>query len=321
MPDDGRRLSVQLRELMVRAKYSRWTIKAYTDWGRRFQEHFGRSPRVMGAVEVAGFLNHLANERRLSASSLNQALNALVFLYAHVLDTELGDLPGLERAPRNRHLPEVLERDEVMRIIALLQAPYRLMAMLMYGSGLRVGEVVALRVKDIDLAGQAIEVRRGKGGADRVALLPRAVRADLEGQIERVRALHDRDVGRGGGFVVLPEAYGRKCPEAARSVGWQFLFPAARMVVAGAARLLSRFHLHPSAVQRAFKAAARASGVTRRVTCHTLRHSFATALLRDGVDIRTIQRFLGHRDVSTTMIYTHVLRRRLWAVVSPLDRG
>lgn len=259
---------------MVRRGYSGRTMDAYIGWGRRLVNHFRRPAELMGATEVAAFLNHLANNRRVSASTQNQALNALVFLYRQVLGVEFGDLPGLQRARSRRHLPEVVTPAEAMEIIRRLAPPYQLLAMLMYGSGLRLNEALRLRVKDIDFAGDAIEVRDGKGGRDRITLLPRAARPALEAQLAQVSRLREEDMRLGRALVDLPRAMAVKAPWAARSLAW-----------------------------------------------HSLRHSFATALLQEGVDIRAIQKLMGHKDVRTTMIYTHVLRRRLRQVVSPLDAG
>jgi integron integrase len=272
----------------------------------------------MGAAEVETFLTHLAVSQRVSASTQNQALNALVFLYRHVLEIDLGQI-GAVRARRPCRLPVVLSPDEVMAVIDELDGPRRLMAQLMYGSGLRVSECCRLRVKDVDIERRQIVVRQTKGDKDRVVMLPEAARPAMIDQLARRRALHERDLRRGFGWVELPAAYARKDPGAAISLGWQFVFPSARRSPHAASGRTGRRHIHVSAVQRAVKEAARAAGISKRVTCHTLRHSFATHLLEAGCDIRTVQKLLGHRKLETTMIYTHVMETGPAGVRSPLD--
>lgn len=310
-------LSDLMRQLMRRRGYSERTIEAYIAWGRRFVRFHGRDARELGPVEITAFLNHLASERRVSASTQNQALNALVFLYREVLGVEPGVLEGLERARGRRHMPAVLTHGEVLRILEELGPPFRLMAMLMYGSGLRLREVLELRVKDIDLEGGGIEVRDGKGKRDRLALLPRTAVPALVEQIEQVAQLHRREVAAGRGRADLPDAFAVKSPRAAWSLAWQHLFPASRPRLDPIQKAPVRGARHPTSVQRAFSAAVDAAGVRRRATCHCLRHSFATEFLRHGGDVRTLQRLMGHRNLKTTSVYLHVLRRR--SLASPLD--
>jgi integron integrase len=308
--------------LAVRARhYSRRTEKAYVHWIKRYiLFHDKRHPAQMGAAEVTAFLTALAVRERVAASTQNQALNALLFLYREILGVELPWLDDVIRAKRPQHLPTVLTRDEVRMVLERLDGVPRLMGLLLYGAGLRLLECCRLRVKDVDLATNQITIRDGKGGKDRRTMLPAAVKADLARQIERVRALHRRDLLQGAGWVELPWALARKYPNAGREWGWQWMFPATRFYVDRATGQRRRHHLHESAVQRAVREAVLKTGMAKKATCHTFRHSFATHLLDDGHDIRTVQELLGHRDVSTTMIYTHVLNRGPAAVRSPADR-
>ncbi len=304
--------------------FSPRTVEAYTAWVRRFVRHQRmRHPEEMGEVEVRAFLIYLAAERRLSASSVNQALAALLFLYGEVLRRPLGALGRLPRARGPIRLPVVLTVAEVRELLGALDGVSRLIGLLLYGSGMRLMECMTLRLKDIDVERGEIWIRRGKGAKDRVTVLPQVVRGAVARQIARVAAMHRDDCGAGvnGGWVALPDALDRKYPSAGRSLPWQWLFPARRRYVDGESGQLRRHHLDESVVQRAMAAAVRRCGLTKRASCHTLRHSFATHLLQSGADIRTVQELLGHRDVSTTMIYTHVLNRGGLGVTSPADRG
>jgi integron integrase len=296
------------------------TEDAYVAWIRKFilfQQK--RHPATMGSREVAAFLSSLATTRHVSASTQNQALNALLFLYRVVLDRDLAPLPGVARAHTPLRLPVVLTRDEVRRVLSALDGVPRLVAGLLYGAGLRLLECLELRVKDIDFQRQEITVRRGKGGKDRVSVLPSTLVQPLRAHLAGVRSTHEADLARGLGRVVLPDALRAKYPNADRSWAWQFVFPAARICRDPTLGAPTRFHLHESAIQRAVTEAVRRAGIPKRASCHTLRHSFATHLLEDGYDIRTIQELLGHADVSTTMIYTHVLNRGGRGVRSPAD--
>jgi integron integrase len=304
-----------------RLHYSPRTEEAYLQWIRAFVGfHRGRHPREMGAAEVTTFLNHLAVERRVSASTQNQALCALVFLYGRVLGLELPELAGLDRARRPHHLPAVLSRREVIALLDRLEPPFRLIGEILYGSGLRLLECLAIRIKDVDLERHQITVRRGKGQHDRAALLPARARDGLRAQIDAVARRHRAELAAGRGQVDLPHALREKMPEAASSLAWQYLFPASRPCADPATGGQVLHHVHESAVQKAVSAAARAAKIDKRAGCHTLRHSFATHLLETGTDIRTIQTLLGHKDVRTTMIYTHIVDRGPLGVVSPLDR-
>jgi len=309
----------QLREALRLKHYSYRTEEAYVDWVRRFILFHGkRHPAEMGAPEIHAFLAHLAQEKNVSASTQNQALSALLFLYREVLHKEM-DPVLLPSAKRPQRLPTVLTRDEVLRLLSHLDGTYKLMAQLLYGSGLRLMECLRLRIKDIDFEYRTITVRDGKGEKDRVVPLPEAVIPQLRRQIEWVRLLHEEDLAAGDGEVYLPYALEKKYPNAAREFIWQYLFPAPRRSVDPRSGKERRHHADPSGLQRAIKQAAQKAGIQKRVTPHTLRHSFATHLLQAGYDIRTVQELLGHKDVRTTMIYTHVLQRGGLAVRSPLD--
>jgi integron integrase len=300
--------------------YSPRTEEAYVGWIRRFiRFHRPRHPRTLGEGDVTAFLTSLAVQQGVSASTQNQALSALIFLYAEVLGVELDWLRGLVRARRPERLPVVLTQDEVRRALAQLDGTVWLMASLLYGAGLRLLECAELRVKDVDLATRELRVRDGKGRKDRVTMIPARLIAPLSEQIARVRRRHEADLGVGDGWVALPDALMRKYPNAGRELAWQWLFPATRTYLDPTSGQRRRHHLHESVLQKAVKEAVRRAGLTKPATCHTLRHAFATHLLEAGYDIRTIQELLGHSDVSTTMIYTHVLNRGGRGVRSPLD--
>jgi integron integrase len=273
----------------------------------------------MGEREVTEFLSHLATTRHVSASTQNQALAALLFLYRDVLDSPIGWLDRLVRAKRPHRVPTVLSRDEVRRVIEALNGTPRLVSMILYGSGLRLLEALCLRVKDVDLERRELVVRHGKGGRDRLTLLPDLLLEPMRDQIRRVGILHRADRAAGRGAVALPDAFARKSPNAPFELRWQWLFPATRSYRDPKTARWVRHHFHETAVQRAVSTAVVAAGISKRVSCHTFRHSFATHLLEAGYDIRTIQELLGHADVRTTMIYTHVLNRGGRGVRSPID--
>jgi integron integrase len=309
-----------LRTTLRTKHYSPRTEEAYVGWVRRFiRFHQKRHPRSMGEPEVVAFLSSLALKGHVAASTQNQALSALVFLYGEVLGIELDWLQGLVRAKRPGRLPVVLTQDEVRRLLSGLSGTVWLMASLMYGAGLRLLECVELRVKDVDLAKREIRVRDGKGRKDRVTMIPARLIEPLAARIADTRRLHESDLLAGAGSVQLPDALDRKYPNAAREIGWQWLFPATRSYVDARSGQRRRHHLHESVLQRAVKVAVDRAGLIKRASCHTLRHSFATHLLEAGYDIRTIQELLGHQDVSTTMIYTHVLNKGGRGVRSPFD--
>lgn len=315
------RLLDQVRETIRRKYYSRRTEEAYVHWIKRFIYFTGkRHPAVLGGPEVTAFLSDLAVTRRVAAATQNQALSALLFLYKEVLQQELGWLDGIKRATRPPRLPAVLTREEVERLLASMEGARWLLASLLYGAGLRVIECLRLRVKDVDLSYRQILVRDGKGEKDRVTMLPEALIGPLGTHLERVRLLHARDLAEGYGEVHLPYALSRKYPRAGKEWCWQYVFPSKNRSADPDDGVIRRHHLDESVPQRAVKAAARTAGIAKHVSCHTLRHSFATHLLENGYDVRTVQELLGHSDVSTTMIYTHVLNRGGRGVSSPLDR-
>jgi integron integrase len=326
MPDNslssatGPKLLGRLRLAIRTGHYSPRTEAAYVVWVRRFVRFHGlRHPADLGESEVAAFLTHLATVRRVAASTQTQALSALLFLYRKVLGRPLGIVGPIVRARSPVRLPVVLTRAEVWRVLEELEGVYRLVGTLLYGAGLRLAEAVSLRVKDVDFERGEVLVRRGKGARDRVTVLPDGLRQPLAAHLEETKVLHQGDLAEGSGRVVLPGALERKLPNAGAGWGWQWVFPAARQYVEAGSGRRRRHHLHPTAMQRAMTEAVRRSGVVKRASCHTLRHSFATHLLEAGYDIRTVQELLGHRDVSTTMIYTHVLNRGGLGVQSPAD--
>ena len=301
--------------------YSRRTEEAYVTWIRRFIVFHGkRHPLTIDRAGVAAFLSALAKQGRVSASTQNQPLSAVLFLYRRVLLVEIGQVDGIVRASTPARLPVVLTRLEVAAVFARLEGTSRLVCSLLYGSGLRLQEALSLRVKDVDFERVQITVRQGKGRKDRVTMLPDSVAERLRRHLEGVQRVHERDRAQGCGRVVLPDALDRKYPNAGTEWVWQFVFPAGRICRDPRWGEPSRYHLHESVVQRAVTRAVRESGITKRASCHTFRHSFATHLLEDGYDIRTVQELLGHADVSTTMIFTHVLTRGALGVRSPADR-
>lgn len=327
LPPQPPKLIDRLRAKTRLLHYSVRTEEAYADWATRFILFHGkRHPKDMGVAEVEAFLTHLAVTRKLAGSTQNQAFSAILFLYQKVLEI---DLPKVEflRARRPERLPTVLSVNEVRALLDGMAGTHRLLAELMYGSGVRVLECCRLRVKDVDFERHQILVRDGKGEKDRVVPLPRRLEAKLHAQVAATRAVHTHDLAAGHGRVWLPYAYAAKWPGADREFGWQYLFPSSKLSIdpradepADADPVTRRHHLHENTIQKSVKKAVTACGFTKRVSCHTFRHSFATHLLEAGSDIRTVQELLGHTDVSTTMIYTHVLQRGPGGVVSPLDR-
>ena len=314
------RLIPRLREALRVRRYSLKTEKAYVQWVRRYIYFHGkRHPQDMGAVEVTAFLNHLANARHVAAATQNQALAALLFLYREVLEVELPWLDGLVRAKTAKRLPTVLTRNEVPTILSQLAGTSWLMVSLLYGAGLRLNECLSLRVKDVDLNGSKLIVREGKGNKDRVTLLPSSLQASLVAHLERVKELHDADLAQGFGEAPMPQALAGKYPKAGYLWAWQFVFPSTRHCRDPYTGRTVRFHVHEKTLQRAVKEAARRAGIGKPVGCHTFRHAFATHLLEAGHNIRVVQELMGHKDVATTMIYTHVMNTSLAAVRSPAD--
>ncbi len=322
-PPSSPRLLDQVRERIRVKHYSLRTEQAYVGWIKRYIFfHDKRHPRDMGKVEVEAFLGVLAVERNVSAATQTQALSALLFLYREVLGIELPWLDDLVRAKKPRRLPSVLTRAEVSALLGAMDDPdVVLPARLLYGGGLRLLECLRLRVKDVDVSRREILVRDGKGQKDRVTMLPESLVPQMQVQMETVRQLHARDLANGHGEVWLPDALSVKYPGAARALGWQYMFPAAGFSSDPRSGAVRRHHLDERRVQRAVKKAAEVAGIVKMVSPHTFRHSFATHLLESGYDIRTVQELLGHADVKTTMIYTHVLNRGGRGVVSPIDVG
>jgi integron integrase len=324
-PSKKKKLLDRMRDVMRVKHYSIRTEQAYCDWVERFiRYHRMRHPRDMRETEVSDFLTHLARHGRVAASTQNQALSALLFLYKEVMKEEIGWLGNVERATKPPRLPVVLTRDEVHRLFAHLHGTSRLMAGLVYGSGLRLMECLRLRVKDVDFGYARITVRDGKGAKDRVTMLPVNLSAALERHLLKVKAQFEEDLEDGVAGVHLPYALARKYPNAEREWGWQWFFPSSRLSTDPRAEpdqveRKRRHHVEESALQAAVKRAVRLAGINKPASCHTLRHSFATHLLENGYDIRTVQELLGHKDVSTTMIYTHVLNKPGIGVRSPLD--
>ncbi len=310
----------QVRNIIRRKHYSIRTEQAYVDWIKRFIIYHNKChPAEMAEEEVAQFLTHLARDLNVAASTQNQALSALLFLYKEVFKQEIGWLEKVERVRRPAKLPVVLTRSEVKEIFAHLHGTPKLMAGLLYGSGLRLMECVRLRVKDIDFALAQITVRDAKGGKDRVTMLPINLSEPLRRHLLRMKAQHEQDVEDGFGRVHLPFALSRKIPSAARAWAWQYVFPSSRLSIDPRSGKRQRHHIAEGILQSALKRAVDAAGIVKRANCHSLRHSFATHLLTRGYDIRTVQELLGHKDVSTTMIYTHVLNKPGVGVKSPLD--
>jgi len=331
VPNPKGKLFDQVREVMLFHHYSLRTEKTYCQWMRRYLAFHRRAdrggslrgwrhPAEMGAAEVAAFLSHLAVAGDVAASTQNQALNALVFLYDHVLDKPLGDLGEFARVHRPARLPEVLTQEETLRVLVSLKpGTTRLIIRLLYGTGMRLMESLRLRVKDVDFARGHIVVREGKGDKDRVTVLPEKLKAELQAHLERVKLLHERDLTEGFGGVYLPHALARKYRNADREWAWQWVFPSARRSRDPRSGIVRRHHASEISVQRAMKESVSLARLAKRATCHTLRHCFATHQLEAGYDIRTVQELLGHEDVATTMIYTHVMNKPGLGVRSPLD--
>ncbi|HET7930437.1 MAG TPA: integron integrase [Rhodanobacteraceae bacterium] len=316
------RLLQQVRGRMRRLGMSLRTEEAYVGWIRRFiLANDKRHPHELGAREVELFLTRLATVGNVAASTQNQALSALLFLYREVLNEDLPWLENVRHAKRPKRLPVVLSRDEVARMLGVMDGKTWLMASLLYGAGLRLMECVRLRVKDVDFVRREITVREGKGNKDRRTMLPAMSVEALQGQLAEALRVHERDLRAGFGEVWLPHALARKYPNASREWGWQYAFPASARSVDPRSGEVRRHHVDEAVLQRAVKRAVKVAGIVKPATCHTLRHSFATHLLEAGHDIRTIQELLGHKDVATTQIYTHVLNRGGLGVLSPLDRG
>lgn len=310
----------QVRYAIRTKHYSYRTEEAYVNWIIRFiLYHNKRHPKEMGEKEINQFLTYLAVEEKVSASTQNQALCAVVFLYKHVLNKKLGDFGQLEWSKKSRRIPVVFSRVEVKSIIKHIYGDKWIMANLLYGAGLRLSECLRLRVKDIDFVNNCIIVRDGKGEKDRVTVLPEIVKAPLKEHLLKREKLHQIDLKKGLGAVYLPYALARKYPNAEKELSWQYVFPASKYSVDPRSGIMRRHHVHEKSLQRAVKEAIRNAGIHKNGSCHTLRHSFATHLLESGCDIRTIQELLGHKSIKTTMVYTHVLNRTRYGIRSPAD--
>jgi integron integrase len=310
----------RLRDVIRLKYYSIRTEEAYVYWARYFiRYHKKRHPREMAAKEIAEFLSFLVLERNVSASTQNQAFNALLFLYRDVLEIDPGEIIGVTRSRRPKKLPVVLTKDEVSRLLKQLEGQYWLAGCLMYGSGLRLMECARLRVQNLDFDHRAILIIDGKGKKDRVVTMPDPLIGPMTQHLQYVRMLHDKDLADGYGEVYLPNALARKYPNAAKSWNWQYVFPASKRSVDPRSNVIRRHHIDESSIQKEIRKAVRKAGIEKPATCHTLRHTFATHLLERGMDIRTVQEQLGHSDVRTTQIYTHVLNRGGNAVISPLN--
>ncbi len=314
------RLLDQVREVIRMKRYSIRTEEAYVQWIKRFVLfHDKRHPRDMGPEEVRQFLTHLAVTRRVAASTQNQALSAILFLYKAVLQQDIGWIDEIVWAKKPKRLPVVLTREEVKAVLQHLSGQTWIMASLLYGSGLRLIECLRLRVKDVDVSYHQITVRDGKGAQDRVTMLPERLNEALQAHVRTIQQLHQRDLEDGFGRVYVPDALARKYPNASREWAWQYIFPAARRTRDPRSGMMRRHHVMPLVLQRAVKAAVRQTGMAKAASCHSFRPSFATHLLENGADIRTVQELLGHKDVKTTMIYTHVLHRGGPGTRSPMD--
>ncbi|MBC8525556.1 MAG: integron integrase [Candidatus Cloacimonetes bacterium] len=316
----NKKLLEQVKELMKMKHYSIRTEKSYTYWMKKFYFfHNKKHPKEMGEKEITEYLSYLANVENVAASTQNQALNALIFLYKEVLHRDDLQIENFVRAKIPERTPIVLSKDEVSKVLSNMKGIYWLIGNLLYGSGLRLMEALRLRVKDIDFAYQEILIMDAKGSKDRRTMVPEKLVKPLKRQIKKIKILHQEDLEDGAGNVYLPNAIAKKYPNAAKQFNWQYVFPATRRVFDKKNQKCYRHHLHESAVQRAVKQAVRKSNISKNAGCHTLRHSFATHLLENGYDIRTVQELLGHKDIRTTMIYTHVLNKGGLGVKSPLD--
>lgn len=310
----------KVRREIQRRNYSYSTEKRYSDWIKQYiRFHDLKHPNQLKEKDIVRFLNHLVQSRNIAASTQNQALCAIVFLYKQVLKSDVGDLKNLKRAKKPKHLPTVLSKKEVWSLLSKLEGIDFLVASILYGTGLRISEALRLRVQDIDFDYMQIIVRNGKGKRDRITMLPDKLHSTINDQIRKVRNLHQQDLARGYGRTILPNALAKKYPNAARELGWQYLFPAKNRRKDPVTGFRHRYHISPKNIQRAVKKAAKAAEINKKTSPHTLRHSFATHLLQNGYDIRTVQDLLGHKSLKTTSIYLHVLNRGGHGVKSPLD--
>jgi len=321
-PDPKLKLMDQMRQVLRYHHYAYRTEQTYCDWIIRFIKFHGSQihPSQMGKVHIDAFLSHLATQGRVSASTQKQALNAIIFLYRHVLDQPIEDRLEPVRARRHVRPPTVMTQSEVQRVMTQMAGTHLLMAKLLYGCGLRLMECVRLRVQDLDMDRNILYVRDAKGGKDRTTVFPQSIQVELRMHLEKVKRLHDTDLDKGFGEVYLPMALAKKYPSASREFRWQYVFPSKNLSQDPRSEATRRHHVLESGLQKAVKMAVDRAGITKRVSCHTFRHSFATHLLENGVNIRVVQELMGHADVKTTEIYTHVMEKDISAVSSPLDR-
>jgi len=320
-PDPNLKLMDQVRQVLRYHHYRYRTERTYCDWIVRYIRYHNcqKHPREMGKTEIESFLSHLASDRKVSASTQRQALNAIVFLYTQVLDIPVAENIGHVRAKKYRRPPVVMTKNEVQQVFARMGGNHLLMARMLYGCGLRLMECIRLRIRDLDFGQNLIYVRDAKGGKDRVTVFPTSVREDMQLRVESVKKTYDGDLAQGFGSVYLPEALSRKYPNASREFRWQYVFPAKKLSTDPRSKVIRRHHVLESGLQKAVKTAADRAEITKRVTCHTFRHSFATHMLENGVNIRVVQELMGHADVKTTEIYTHVMEKDISVVSSPLD--
>lgn len=320
-PDPGLKLMDQVRQVLRYHHYAYRTEQTYCDWILSYIRFHGGTthPRDMGKREIDAFLSHLATNRKVSASTQRQALNAIIFLYRSVLDQPIEGQIEPTRAKRHPRPPVVMTKREVKRVLGHMHGIHLLMAKILYGSGLRLMECIRLRVQDLDFERNLIYVRAAKGNKDRTTLFPKSIQSEMQSQLEEVKFLHDEDLAQGYGEVYLPDALARKYPHASREFRWQYVFPSKKRSVDPRTGVECRHHVLESGLQKAVKVAVNRAGITKRIGCHTFRHSFATHMLEDGVNIRVVQELMGHADVKTTEIYTHVMEKDISATVSPLD--
>jgi integron integrase len=320
-PDPRLKLMDQVRQVLRYHHYAYRTEQTYCDWIVRYIKFHGstKHPRDMGKSEIEAFLSHMATNGHVAAATQRQAFNAIIFLYRHVLDKPIEGQVEPVRAKKHTRPPVVMSKNEVQRVFTQMQGTHLLMAQMLYGSGLRLMECIRLRVQDLDLERSMVYVRAAKGGKDRTSLFPTSIQTDMQSHLEKVKRLHDTDLSLGYGEVYLPNALARKYRHSAKEFRWQYVFPAKKLSKDPRTETLRRHHVLESGLQKAVKVAVDRAGITKRIGCHTFRHCFATHLLENGVNIRVVQELMGHADVKTTEIYTHVMEKNLSAVLSPLD--
>ena len=320
--DQKPKIFEQIRSIMRLHHYSIHTERSYIDWVRRyiaFHQMKSREDLAGGEPKIEAFLTHLAVDEQVASATQNQAMNALVFLYRRVLEVPLNETINAVRADRKVNVPVVLTREEVVKVISFMEGVPQLIVKLLYGSGVRIMEAVRLRIKDVDFQMKQMTVRSGKGDKDRVTTFPASVIPLVENHLAKVKVMHDQDIAQGYGEVYLPYALSRKYPRAGKEWGWQYMFPARDLSTDPLTNIVRRHHVDPSVINKAIKTVTRRTGLTKQISAHTFRHSFATHLLQRGTDIRTVQALLGHKDIATTMIYTHILQQGGQGVPSPLD--